>query len=67
MPTLLDYADVPYPESFRGVSLAEVQGQSIRSLLETADETVFKDRSLGWEAYGMDALRWGDWKILRLP
>jgi arylsulfatase A-like enzyme len=31
--------------------------------LPTASET----RQLGWSAYGMDAYRKGNWKVLRLP
>ena len=67
MPTFLDYASVAHPKNYRGVSIAEIQGLSLRRLLEEADESKLKDRPLGWEAYGMDALRQGDWKILRLP
>lgn len=67
MPTFLDFADVPYPDMFDGTPLPEMHGSSLRPILSGQDDADFQTRPLGWEAYGMDALRFGDWKSLRLP
>ena len=37
------------------------------TLLEGDRDPAWMERGLGWEAYGMDAYRRGDWKALRLP
>ena len=66
-PTFLNFADVPYPDKFGDVALPEMQGLSLKPLLAGADDVAFQSRPLGWEAYGMDALRVGDWKSLRSP
>jgi len=66
-PTFLNFADVPYPDKFGDVALPEMQGLSLKPLLAGADDFAFQTRPLGWEAYGIDALRVGDWKSLRLP
>jgi len=67
VPTFLEVAEVRSPEQWNGVELARIQGRSLLPLVEGTADSVWMERSLGWEAYGMDALRVGDWKILRLP
>jgi len=67
MPTFLDFADVPYPDTFDGTPLPGLHGLSLRPILSGLGDADFQTRPLGWEAYGMDALRVGDWKSLRLP
>ncbi len=66
-PTFLQVAGIEYPSSYRGRQLANIQGLSLLSLLESSEDSGFNERGLGWEAYGMDAWRQGKWKILRLP
>ena len=65
MPTFLEVAGGQYPSSYSGIDIAPLQGVSLLPLLR--GEPFTSDRGLGWEAYGMDAYRNGDWKILRLP
>lgn len=67
MPTFLEAAGVGYPESFAGQALPQMHGLPLWPLLAEGTDDAFQTRPLGWEAYGMDALRYGDWKALRLP
>jgi arylsulfatase len=67
MPTFLEVAGASYPESYSGNEIAPLQGKSLLPLLEGKSNAGFAERGLGWEAYGMDAFRRGDWKVLRLP
>lgn len=67
MPTFLEVAGASYPESYRGNEIALLQGKSLLPLLVGESTAGFAERGLGWEAYGMDAFRRGDWKVLRLP
>ncbi|MFC1530695.1 hypothetical protein ACFL5T_00340, partial [Gemmatimonadota bacterium] len=48
-------------------TLPPLQGTSLLPLLEAAGGAEFAERGIGWSAYGMDAFRRGDWKVLRLP
>ena len=66
-PTFLQIAAVDYPTTYGEVELPELQGQSLLPLLNRSEDAGFSERGFGWEAYGMDAWRQGDWKILRLP
>jgi arylsulfatase len=67
MPTFLSVAGAPYPESYRGETIVPLQGISLLTALK--GQAVIKDaeRELGWSAYGMDAYRKDQWKVLRLP
>jgi arylsulfatase len=67
MPTFLEIAGIGYPSSYRGTSVASPQGRSLLSLLSGQEDVALKERGIGWEAYGMDAWRQGDWKMMRLP
>jgi arylsulfatase A-like enzyme len=66
-PTFLEIAGVAYPRSYRGHTLPEHQGRSLLPMLSRGDTTALKDRGFGWEAYGMDGWRQGNWKMVRLP
>jgi arylsulfatase len=66
-PTFLELAHVQPPTQWRGVEVAPIQGRSIVALVEGHSDPSWMERGLGWEAYGMDAYRLGDWKIVRLP
>ena len=67
VPTILEMTGVRQPEQWRGVEVAPVQGRSLVTLLEGDRDPAWMERGLGWEAYGMDAYRRGNWKVLRLP
>jgi arylsulfatase len=67
MPTFLEVAGGGYPETYNGNGIVPLQGQSLIPLLQGKTGEAFANRELGWEAYGMDAYRRGDWKALRLP
>ncbi len=67
MPTFLEVAGQTHPETFMGNSIAPLLGVSLIPLLTGDSDAAFTQRGLGWEAYGMDAYRRGDWKVLRLP
>ena len=67
MPTILELAGVHQPVQWHGVEVARIEGRSLVTLLEGDRDPAWMERGLGWEAYGMDAYRRGDWKALRLP
>jgi arylsulfatase len=67
MPTFLEVAGSPYPATYGGQTLPALQGMSLLPLLEGTGGNTFGERGIGWSAYGMDAYRRGDWKVLRLP
>ncbi len=67
MPTFLEVAGGRYPETYNGRAIVPLQGRSLMPLLGGEADEAFADRELGWEAYGMDAYRRGDWKAIRLP
>ena len=67
MPTFLEVAGAVYPATYAGETLPPLQGTSLLPLLEGAGGAAFGERRIGWSAYGMDAFRRGDWKVLRLP
>jgi arylsulfatase len=66
-PTILELAGVAPPTQWKGSDVAAVEGQSLLPLIEGKTDPGWMERGLGWEAYGMDAFRRGEWKILRLP
>ena len=67
MPTFLSIADTDYPDVYNGESIVPLQGRSLLPLLSGESPSEFESREVGWSAYGMDAYRRGDWKVLRLP
>lgn len=67
MPTFLEVAGIEYPASYRGAPVVQPRGRSLLPLLSGQADSAFEARGMGWEAYGMDAWRQGDWKMLRLP
>lgn len=66
-PTFLELAGVRQPERWQGAEVARIQGRSLVPLIDGTVDPAWLERGLGWEAYGMDAYRRGDWKALRLP
>lgn len=67
MPTFLSVAGAEYPEVYNGESIVPLRGKSFMPLLKGGSPTEAEPRELGWSAYGMDAYRKGDWKVIRLP
>jgi arylsulfatase len=67
MPTFLSVAGANYPDAYNEQALVPLQGRSLMPLLSGTTSADFETRTLGWSAYGMDAYRHGDWKVLRLP
>ena len=67
MPTFLSVAGADYPQVYNGESIVPLLGQSFLPLLKESSSAGAKPRELGWSAYGMDAYRKGDWKVIRLP
>lgn len=67
MPTFLAVAGAQYPGAYGGQAIVPLQGESLLPVLtgEASDEG--EPRDLSWSAYGMDAYRSGNWKVLRLP
>jgi arylsulfatase len=67
MPTFLSVAGAEYPDVYNGETIVPLQGKSFMPLLTGESPTKAEPRELGWSAYGMDAYRKGEWKVLRLP
>jgi arylsulfatase len=67
MPTFLSVAGADYPGSYNGETIVPLQGKSLMPMLTGGSSIEVESRGLGWSAYGMDAYRRGNWKVLRLP
>ncbi len=67
MPTFLSVSGADYPDVYNGESVVPLQGKSLMPLLNGESSIEAESRELGWSAYGMDAYRKGNWKVLRLP
>ncbi len=67
MPTFVSIARANYPSEYNGRPVVPVAGKSLLPLLRGEAATEFESREMGWSAYGMDAYRQGNWKVLRLP
>lgn len=61
MATCCDVAGVPYPSSFKGKKITELQG---RSLIPVFNGVVRKQEPYFWEHFGNRALRSGNWKLV---
>ncbi|MEP4076298.1 arylsulfatase [Haloferula sp.] len=67
MPTFLSLADTSYPKVYKDKPLPPLMGKSMLAVLRGKPSSTDDPRTLAWSAYGMDASRQGDWKVLRLP
>ena len=65
MPTILDLANVDYPEKFEGRNITATEGKSMLPVITGASEENVND-VLFWEHFGSRALRKGDWKAVKL-
>jgi len=61
-PTILDMADITYPDTFQGKPNAPMQGVSMGGIF---DGYLYcdNDRAIGWELDGVKGLRQGVWKL----
>ncbi|MEM9886596.1 MAG: arylsulfatase [Bacteroidota bacterium] len=64
LPTFLEVADVEYPSEKDNIALKPLEGKSFLPTLKN-EKTAF-DRVLLWEHEGNQAVRKGDWKLVRL-
>jgi arylsulfatase len=62
LPTILEAAQVPYPDSYRNRDIPKSEGHSLLSALR-GDEAA--DHPLFWEHTGNAAIRQGRWKLVR--
>ena len=67
MPTFLSVAETDYPDEYAGESIVPLLGKSLLPALEGHLSIDDEPREIGWSAYGMDAYRKGDWKLVRMP
>ena len=70
MPTLLDFAGIEHPGAglFQGREVLAMQGRSMAPILTGERESVrAPDDYMGWELFGKQAIRQGDWKIINIP
>ena len=70
MPTLLELAGVEHPGAglFQGREVLAMQGRSVVPVLTGERASVREpDDYMGWELFGKQAIRQGDWKIINIP
>ena len=70
MPTLLELAGIEHPGAglFQGREVLAMQGRSIAPVLAGERASVREpDDYMGWELFGKQAIRQGDWKIINIP
>ncbi len=70
MPTLLELADVKHPGAgmFQGREVLAMQGRSIAPVLTGESDSIRQPGDyMGWELFGKQAIRQGDWKIIHIP
>ena len=63
MPTLLEVADVDYPDKFNDEELIPVEGTSLTSFFNGASTA--NERVLCFDHFDSSAIRKGDWKLVR--
>ena len=70
MPTLLELAGVEHPGAgmFQGREVLAMQGRSVVPVLTGERDTIRAPGDyMGWELFGKQAIRQGDWKIINIP
>ena len=70
MPTLLELAGIEHPGAglFQGREVLAMQGRSVVPVLTGEHASIREpDDYIGWELFGKQAIRQGDWKIINLP
>ena len=70
MPTLLELAGIDHPGAgpYQGREVLAMQGRSVVPILTGERNTIREPGDyMGWELFGKQAIRKGDWKILYIP
>ena len=70
MPTLLELAGIEHPGAgtFQGREVIAMDGRSVVPVLTGSSASIREPGDfMGWELFGKQALRQGDWKILYVP
>ncbi len=63
MATLVDITGATYPEEFNGTGITPLQGESLMPALRGEEST--RSKALFWEWSNGQAIREGDWKLVR--
>lgn len=69
LPTLLDVAGIPKPnKQFMGREVLPMEGKTMLPMLTGQSDSVHgNDVAMGWEFFSKQAVRVGDWKLIRMP
>lgn len=69
MPTLLDLAGIPHPGAiYKGREIVPMRGKSWVQYLQGQKKQIHDDDFvMGWELYGRQAIRQGDYKAVYIP
>lgn len=69
LPTLLDVAGIPKTDKqFLGREVLPMEGKSMLPMLTGQSDSVHgNDIAMGWEFFSKQAVRVGDWKLIRMP
>ncbi len=68
LPTILELAQVQHPATFKGREVLPLRGSSMLTVLKGEKESVHDENYvMGWELFGRQAIRRGDWKIVWEP
>lgn len=65
MATFVDLANGTYPKQYKGHAISPTPGKSIMPLLNGA-ESYETQKAYFWEHFGSNAIRKGDWKLVKL-
>jgi len=65
MATCIDLAETTYPNEFKGHSITPTVGSSLLPILQGTKDTGTQDLYF-WEHFGSNAIRKGDWKLVKL-
>lgn len=65
-PTLYDFAQAKYPETYNDIKTNALSGVSLKDLLSTQQNQVSRSKPLFWERAGNRAVRHGKWKLVSL-
>ncbi len=66
LPTCLELAGVKYPAKFNATNVDPLDGVSFLDSVRSTTTKKLSDRKLFWEHEGNQAVRYGDWKLVRL-
>ncbi|WOX07011.1 arylsulfatase [Microbulbifer pacificus] len=68
LPTLMELAGIQdHGAEFDGRPVHPIEGRSFVSNLSSHSETNDNEFTMGWEVFGKQAIRVGDWKLVKLP